>query len=892
MSSSDNPTDIPDRQDSASSATTHWSRARLQAEVEILRKHLETLLRGRGGNDAGPRDADRKHLNVSVPEGFKEPFRNAQGYVERYFSGVVREPEQATISIAGERYILVRAASMSVEFVDLVASLYANRGEAEARRVADDLLFDFAHSVGKADALSFHEKMDVTDPIAKLSAGPIHFAYSGWAFVKILPESSPSADEDFFLIYDHPYSFESHAWMTKGRRSRQPVCVMNAGYSSGWCEESFGVPLVAAEVECVAAGDKQCRFIMAPPSRIEDHLTRHGYLAPGREERTGDEPGTRKTVAVPEFFQRRRWEEDLRAANAMLEERVDARTAELQEATQQLRLLGKAVEHADEGIVILSSQGDAALAIETVNQGFIKVSGIPGSEAVGRSLDILGVVSSDQQRLENLLGHISQGEPFETVVNATRPDGTEYTLEIHVMPAGGRQSDTRYWIGLFRDVTRRHQHLAELRRQATYDALTDLPNRVLLFERLEEAVRRTRTEGGTVGLLVIDLDGFKEVNDTFGHHAGDVLLEQVGPRLQSKVRGVDTVSRLGGDEFGVLLPEIGALANAVKQAEEILEALHDPFLVEGQELAIGASIGIVLCPKHGTDASTLLRRADVAMYVAKEARKGLEVYRSEDDTHSPERLALVGELRGGIERNELAVHYQAQVSLADRRPKSAEALVRWRHPKLGMLLPQEFVPYIELGNLVERLTDWVLQQAIRDCASWRANGSDIGISVNVAPRSFRNPEFPERVASFLKRGGLPPELLTLEVTEGGLLTDPEATLPVFQHLRTLGIRLAIDDFGTGYSSFAHLKELPIDEIKIDRTFVFNMIEDEQDSAIVRSTIQLGKSVGRTVVAEGVEDEAVMAELAALGCDYAQGYLVHAPLERERFVEWLAEQASP
>src|SRR5580698_2685681 len=292
--------------------------------------------------------APERLTTVKVPPPFEEPFLRAQRYVARYFADRVEHPDTATISIAGERYVLMRAASLSVEFVEMVTKLYQHKGDAEARNVANNLLFDLAHSIGKADARSFQQKMAVSDPIDNLSAGPIHFAFSGWAFVSISPESRPSPDEDYFLLYDHPFSFESHSWLAKGKRSDAPVCIMNAVYSSGWCEESFGLPLVAVEIECTAAGGKHCRFIMAPPSRIEEHLARHAHKHGAV---TGGSGGM-----VPEFFQRKRLEQELEDANLRLEQRVERRTQELQRANEQLRVLGSAVENASEGFVVMERQ--------------------------------------------------------------------------------------------------------------------------------------------------------------------------------------------------------------------------------------------------------------------------------------------------------------------------------------------------------------------------------------------------------------------------------------------------------------------------------------------------------------------------------------------------------
>ena len=856
-----------------------WSRKRLASEVALLRANLEALTKGSPTTVTAGLALD----TVRVPDGLAGPFLEAHGYVERYFLSFVHRPTEATISIAGERYILLRASSMSVEFVELVMSLYRDRGPEEARGVADNLLFDLAHALGTADALAFHEKMGVTEPIAKLSAGPIHFAFSGWASVEILPESKPSPDDDFFLMYDHPFSFESHSWIAKGKTSETPVCIMNAGYSSGWCEESYGLPLVATEIECTAAGGEHCRFIMAPPSRIEEHLARHGVVGGGA--------GGRSSVAVPEFFQRRRLEDELRRANTSLEQRVDERTAELTATAEQLRLLASAVENAVEGIVVMSFRGDGGeLVIDSVNQGFTRVTGLVKAAAVGSTLDVLGVLDDERSELQRVAESVGSGRSVQTELSAIRPDGTEYALELHIMPADRSSELSSHWIGIFRDVTRRREHVAELRRQALHDALTDLPNRALLFDRLEQGVLRSARTREPLGLMVIDLDGFKEINDTFGHHAGDVLLRQVGPRLSEIVRTADTVARLGGDEFAILLPGIGGPVRAARLAKELLDVFHEPFTVEDQRLVVGASIGIVVCPEHGEDATTLLRRADVAMYKAKELRTGFEIYRSEDDTYSPARLALVGELRGGIERGELVLHYQPQISLEDGAAVRVEALVRWQHPKQGLLPPARFIPMIEPGNLVERLTDWVLDHAIGRCAEWNRSGIEVGIAVNVAPRSIRGQALPEQVGALLAEHGLDPARLTLEVTEGGLLGDPELALPVFQKLRDMGPRLSIDDFGTGYSSLAHLRQLPVDEIKIDCSFVLDMTTNEADLAIVRSTIQLGKNLGREVVAEGIERRETLDQLTDLGCELGQGFFIGRPMDEAGLLEWLAARA--
>jgi diguanylate cyclase (GGDEF)-like protein/PAS domain S-box-containing protein len=900
-SDDDRPQGAPD----GDPAFAEWSRERLVGEILDLRERLNIAPAFSGTTPGSPATDDwerfRTRLStVSVPPGIAPAFLKAQEYVARYFQDRVHRPDEATISIAGERYVLLRAASMSVEFVELVMSLYPERGPIEARSVANNLLFDLAHAIGKADARRFHEKMGVSDPIERLSAGPIHFAFSGWAYVDIHPESRPSPDEDYFLIFDHPFSFESHAWLAKGRTSDVPVCIMNAGYSSGWCEESFGVPLVSAEIECVAAGGAHCRFIMAPPSRIEEHLARHVPEAGARARRS-----PAPAVAVPEFFQRRRLEEELRKANELLEARVRERTAELSQSNQrlqheiaerrlaeeQLGLLGSAVENASEGIFILATGAAADPArITFVNQGLCRMTGRRAEDLVGRTLEVLGVALDERPVLDSLARSLGEGRAFQAEATALRADGSEYALELHVMPAGDGAARSGHWIGILRDVSERKSQLAELRRQALHDALTDLPNRLLLYDRLEQEILKAGRSARPLGLLFMDLNGFKEINDTFGHHCGDQLLRQVGGRLSRALRSTDTVARLGGDEFAILLPEISGPEAATAVAQSLLDALVEPFAVEGQRLTVGASLGIVFSPSHGSDPTTLMRRADVAMYVAKHASRGYAVYAAEADAHSPQRLSLLGDLRRESTREQFRLHFQPEVDLATRGVRRAEALVRWQHPELGLLPPKDFIPLAETGNLMQAVTEWVLDAAVIACKRWQAEGFAFGVSVNLSPRSLRDATLPEAIAARLRNVDLEPRWLTLEITEGSLLADPEHATAVLQRVLELGVELSIDDFGTGYSTLAHLKQLPASEIKIDRSFVRDMTRDEHDAAIVRSIVDLGHNVGRRIVAEGIEDEATWRALAAMGCDLGQGFWISPPLPESELLEWL--QSSP
>ena len=862
--------------DGDSARSEHPAHAALRARIAELERELASLKSG---------DAHARLTTVKVPAPFEQPFLRAQEYVARYFAERVEHPDTATISIAGERYVLLRAASLSVEFVEMVMKLYKDKGVREARSVADNLLYDLAHAIGKADARSFQQKMAVSDPIANLSAGPIHFAFSGWAFVDISAESRPSPDEDYVLFYDHPFSFESHSWLAQGKRSDTPVCIMSSGYSSGWCEESFGMPLVAAEVECLATGGEHCRFIMAPPSRIEAHLhdyaRRHGV-------RAGNASGSRPGI-VPEFFQRKRLEDELRSANEQLELRVQTRTLDLERASEQLRLLGSAVENATEGFVIMQHDGGAdPLKILFVNHGFSRITGHSADEMTGASLARLQLAEADADAFGSLVECIGRNEPWQAEVTALRPDASTYALEIHAMPVPGKSGTPSHWIAILRDASDRKAHLEALRHQALHDALTGLPNRVLLHDRIELAIVEMRRYGMQFALLFLDLDGFKEVNDTFGHHVGDLLLSKVGVRLSARLHASDMIARLGGDEFAVLLQNPGDVETAADTAAKLLSALEQPFDIDEHKLVVGASVGIVHCPAHGSDPATLMRRADVAMYAAKAARAGTMIYDPRQDEHSPGRIRLVNELRTSIDDRHLELHYQPVIDLRSGRVVRVEALLRWNHPERGRLLPDEFLPLVASSDLIDRIARWVLHTAIRDCSEWERSGMEIGVSVNLSPHNLRDRNLPEHVERMLADARLAPRRLTIEMTESGMLEQSMLETGVFARLRGIGVGLSIDDFGTGYSSLMHLKHLPFTELKVDRSFTGELVHNEHDAAIVRSTIHLGHELGREIVAEGVESREVLDLLRRYGCDLAQGYFISPPLDKIALQEWLRD----
>ena len=417
----------------------------------------------------------------------------------------------------------------------------------------------------------------------------------------------------------------------------------------------------------------------------------------------------------------------------------------------------------------------------------------------------------------------------------------------------------------------------QLHHQAHHDLLTGLPNRSSLMLRLEEML--ARTSANPFALLLLDLDRFKEVNDTFGHQTGDVLLREIGPRLRGVLRASDVLARLGGDEFALLLPETGAAA-AVGVAEKLLHALDEPFGVDGYEFQIGGSIGIASFPVDGLSPTDLMRRADVAMYAAKRANLGTAVYATELDVNTPAQITLYGELRRAIEQDELRLHFQPKVDVCTGALSGVEALVRWQHPDRGLILPDQFIPMAERTGLIRPLGNWVLEAALRQSRAWERDGLAIQIAVNLGAYNLDDSNLAQAISGLLERYTVTADRLRVEITETMLMRDPDNARRVLEELRAAGVRVSIDDFGTGYSSLAYLKRLPADELKIDRSFIQHMAEDAGDTAIVRSVIALGHELGLVVTAEGVEDAVSLERLRAFGCDRAQGYYFARPMDAD------------
>ncbi len=446
------------------------------------------------------------------------------------------------------------------------------------------------------------------------------------------------------------------------------------------------------------------------------------------------------------------------------------------------------------------------------------------------------------------------------------------------------------WVGIaiLRDITERKAQQAELERMALHDALTGLPNRTLFNDRIDRAIGAAKRAQRSLAVLLLDLDRFKDVNDTLGHDVGDLLLTEVGPRLQQPLRETDTVARLGGDEFAILLPGPTELQTACRVAERIVDGLRHPFEVRGLILEVGVSIGVALYPEHGQTGPELLQHADVAMYAAKRGPAGFAVYSADSDTHSVRQLTLSGQLRRAIEDDQLLLEFQPKIDARTLRVAGVEALIRWQHPELGPIPPDEFIHSAEQTGLIKPLTLWVMNAALCQSRRWTERGHDFGVAVNLSVRSLQDPELPDAIQRLLASWRQPPERLTFEITESALMADPAAALEVLERIAAIGCKLSLDDFGTGYSSLAYLQKLPIDELKIDRSFVMAMTRDDSAAVIVRAVVKLAKSLGLAVVAEGVESPDTFERLRALGCDQAQGYWFGSAMTGDQLLVWLKE----
>jgi len=524
--------------------------------------------------------------------------------------------------------------------------------------------------------------------------------------------------------------------------------------------------------------------------------------------------------------------------------------------------------------------------------------------------DVLTEVVNYSPHFKEMLGFGSHDKQFAPSIQSWKerihPDDREYVLaKLDDYLRGGSQffrsdhrirtKNDRYIWGLLRgkvlrdkkgrpvrmagsltDISERKRQEANMQHQALHDALTGLPNRVLLDDRLEHAILLAHHQNEPLAVVMMDMDRFKDVNDTLGHQIGDVLLKQIAARLLTTLGETDTVARFGGDEFTILLSGMNR-EGAVAAVNRAIQKLGPPFTIDKQHLTIEASFGIAIYPEHGADGNTLIKRADVAMYAAKQAHSGYAVYDPARDQNNPRRLALMGELRNAIEHSKLSLHYQPKIELSTGVVCGVEALARWEHPERGMVSPDEFIPLAEQSGTINVLTERVLDAGLRQQHDWARAGVKLVLAVNLSARNLQDSQLPDKIAALLRTWSIQPQWLELEITESAIMIDPVHALKILTALHVMGIRLTIDDYGTGYSSLAYLRRLPVNELKIDRSFVKDMATDESSAMIVRSTIDLGHNLGLRVVAEGVENLATLEMLKSLGCNAAQGHYLSKPL---------------
>jgi len=559
------------------------------------------------------------------------------------------------------------------------------------------------------------------------------------------------------------------------------------------------------------------------------------------------------------------------------EQEARAANVHLRDSESRVRAV---LDNVDDGIITLSATGN----IELFNPGAERMFGYRSAEVIGKNISMLMPEPYHSEHDGYLEHYLRTGEAraigIGREVTAQRSNGEIFPIDLHVSEfflTGRRQ-----FIGTIRETTQRKAAEAKILHLANHDALTDLPNRNLIQDRIQQLILRSHRSSAKFAVMFLDLDKFKVINDSHGHSMGDLLLQVVAGRILSCLREEDTVGRQGGDEFIVLLASLSAAEDSVLVAQKILDILALPVIINGQDLCCGASIGIAIYPQDGDDVDTLLRHCDIAMYHAKEAgRSNYQFFSQKMNEVAAERLLLESRLRQAIERDELLLHYQPLVNIADGSIVATEALVRWSHPELGLVSPARFIPIAEDTGLIVPLGEWVLRQACTQLIQWREQGVQLRrMVVNLSPRQFRQKHLVQTFSSVLNETGVDPHWLGLEITESVIMENPEVSIGILQELQALGIELSLDDFGTGYSSLSYLKRFPIDKLKIDQSFVRDITADTDDAAMVAAIIGMAHRLNIRVVAEGVETEAQLAFLREQNCDEYQGYYFSRPLPAE------------
>jgi|GEM_PF-2751777 len=563
---------------------------------------------------------------------------------------------------------------------------------------------------------------------------------------------------------------------------------------------------------------------------------------------------------------------------------TELREAERQREEAERRLWTMVFSNSSEAILIT----DARSRILSVNPSFVQLTGYSEAEVLGKNPKMLSAHKEGPEFFDEMWQQIRDTGQWQGEVMDRRKDGAVYPKWLSIVAIKDGGGEVSHYIGTFTDISERKASEQRIVYLATHDTLTSLPNRALLMDRLKNAIIQAKRDDFLVAVLFLDLDRFKWVNDSFGHQQGDILLMSVAERLRETVRGSDTVARLGGDEFVVLLHDPDDLAAISYVAQKILMALEPPVILDGREMHVTTSIGISVFPHDGQDVESLLRNADTAMYAAKSSgRNHVRFYDSEMNRAAVERVEMEIGLRQALEQGHFELFYQPKFCLKTYAPCGAEALIRWHHPEQGLIPPDRFIPVAEETGLIIPIGEWVLRTACEQIRNLLGReGFPPVVAVNVSAPQLESHDFVRTVGAILEESGIPPYLLEIELTESVVLQDPEVSIAALNGLRKLGVRLSLDDFGTGYSSLSYLKRLPVNTLKIDRSFVDGLPNDQGDVQIVEMTIALARTVELSVVAEGVETEEQLSMLKSLGCDVVQGYFFSKPLPAQEYEQWL------
>jgi diguanylate cyclase (GGDEF)-like protein/PAS domain S-box-containing protein len=553
----------------------------------------------------------------------------------------------------------------------------------------------------------------------------------------------------------------------------------------------------------------------------------------------------------------------------------------IREGQEQLKLSAQVFVSSKEAIVITDVNNN----IIQVNKAFTDITGYLSEDAVGKNPRILKSGMHDAEFYRGLWATLLSTGSWQGELMDRRKNGEIYPKWLSIIVVRDQNNEISNYIALFSDITERKASFERIQHLAHFDLLTKLPNRALLNDRLASAISYAKRNGTQLALVFLDLDRFKNINDSLGHHAGDLLLQIVSERLKSCVRESDTVARLGGDEFVILLSSVREPDDAANVAQKVIEIISLPFMLDGNEANIGTSIGIGIYPENGLDSASLVRNADAAMYHAKDnGRNNFQFFSPEMNDKAFERLALENDLRRALKREEFVLHYQPQIDILTRKIIGVEALIRWQHPERGFVPPINFIPLAEKCGLIVPIGEWVIRAACAQNIAWQKQGiAPVLTAVNISAQQFQQKDFKELLLAILDETGLAPELLELEITESAIMENAESMLAMLHSLKKMGLRLSIDDFGTGYSSLSYLKHFPIDKLKIDRSFVQDITDDSSNDALIETIINMGHNLKLKVIAEGVETVEQLATLEKLQCDEIQGYYFSRPLAPDDFV---------